>query len=102
VPTMREVWIAIENAWKPLPLTLDAVLYRAAAGSGADLPYRDFLADPSFGWGRVLGDGLELIDVPGGHFSLLREPYVEHLAADLAPRIAAVAASTAAARGSSG
>jgi thioesterase domain-containing protein/acyl carrier protein len=95
-PTMRTVWSAIETAYAPRA-TADqpAVLYRAAAGTDSDLPYREFLADPLFGWGDVLGERLVAIDVPGGHFSSLREPNVEVIAADLAPRLAALAAAVA-------
>jgi thioesterase domain-containing protein/acyl carrier protein len=92
LPTMRTVWNAIETAYRPAPLANQvAVLYRAATGSGSDLPYRDLLSDPLFGWGAVLGAGLVAVDVPGGHFSALREPNVDVIAADLGPRLAAIA-----------
>ncbi|HIK09325.1 MAG TPA: amino acid adenylation domain-containing protein [Oscillatoriaceae cyanobacterium M33_DOE_052] len=39
--------------------------------------------DPLLGWGPLAGGGLQVIDVPGGHESCLKEPYVSSLAAAL-------------------
>jgi thioesterase domain-containing protein len=96
VPTMNDVWNAIERSYHPESIPdQPAVLYRASVGEGSDLPYRDFLADPLFGWGRVLGTGLVAVDVPGGHFSSLRVPQVEVLAVDLRRRLAHITAQPA-------
>jgi amino acid adenylation domain-containing protein len=42
-------------------------------------PERDSLGT-DLGWGRLVGDGLAVSDLPGDHYSLLREPGVQELA----------------------
>lgn len=39
--------------------------------------------DPQHGWGKVVEGGLEIHDVPGDHFSIFEEPYVQVLAEKL-------------------
>jgi hypothetical protein len=39
--------------------------------------------DPTLGWGKVAGGGLEIYDVPGGHETMLREPCVRDVAETL-------------------
>ncbi len=43
---------------------------------------RDFLADPAWGWGQV-AEEVEVRWVPGDHISMLAEPHVNELAAQL-------------------
>ncbi|MET0646544.1 MAG: amino acid adenylation domain-containing protein [Pyrinomonadaceae bacterium] len=38
------------------------------------------LADPSNGWGALAGGGVEVHEVPGDHYSMLREPHARLLA----------------------
>jgi amino acid adenylation domain-containing protein len=40
--------------------------------------------DPAAGWSRVASGGLGMHQVPGGHFTLVREPYVRSLAERMA------------------
>jgi thioesterase domain-containing protein/acyl carrier protein len=57
-------------------------LYRATKGDGtaADQPYIERYGDPQLGWGPRVAQPLEVVDVPGGHASLLQEPNVQRLA----------------------
>jgi len=56
------------------------VLFRATRGIGLDAPFIEFFADPAFGWGPRCSGGVRLVDVPGGHTSMLQEPNVSVLA----------------------
>lgn len=50
------------------------------------------IADLSYGWGALVAD-LRIVDVPGDHLGILKEPHVEQLAAELGPPLrAAIAA----------
>jgi thioesterase domain-containing protein len=58
-----------------------AVLFRVRADrSAGELDYTD---DEYNGWGPVVTGGIEVIDVPGDHNSLLEEPHVRSLAQSL-------------------
>jgi thioesterase domain-containing protein len=58
-------------------------LYRATRGDGtpADQPYIERYGEPDLGWTPRVGHPIEVVDVPGGHASLLQEPNVHVLAA---------------------
>ena len=43
--------------------------------------------DPLKGWDKVATEGVELVVVPGDHFTMMREPHVEVLAQELRTRI---------------
>jgi hypothetical protein len=60
----------------------ELVLFRATRGTGmpSDEPYVERYDDPLFGWGRRATRGVQTIDVPGGHSSMLQEPNVDVLA----------------------
>jgi thioesterase domain-containing protein/acyl carrier protein len=64
------------------PLQGLVALYRATGGDGtaADQPYIERFGEPQLGWGSRVAAPLEVIDVPGGHASLLQEPNVQKLA----------------------
>jgi acyl transferase domain-containing protein/thioesterase domain-containing protein/acyl carrier protein len=57
-------------------------VYRATEGDGsvADRPYRELYGDPMLGWGPRVVQPPEVVDVPGGHSSLLQEGNVHRLA----------------------
>jgi thioesterase domain-containing protein/acyl carrier protein len=57
-------------------------LYRATRGDGtpADQPYIERYGDPQLGWSPRVARPIEVVDVPGGHASLLQEPNVQRLA----------------------
>jgi thioesterase domain-containing protein len=64
------------------PLQGLVALYRAMKGDGtpADQPYLERYGEPLLGWGPRVAAPLEVVDVPGGHASLLQEPNVHKLA----------------------
>ncbi len=64
------------------PLQGLVALYRATQGDGsaADQPYIERYGDPLLGWGPRVASPIEVVDVPGGHASLLQEPNVDKLA----------------------
>jgi amino acid adenylation domain-containing protein len=56
------------------------VLLRATCGEGIDAPFIDFYADPLLGWSSLSAREVRVVDVPGGHTSMLQEPHVDALA----------------------
>ncbi|MFZ2651070.1 MAG: amino acid adenylation domain-containing protein [Burkholderiaceae bacterium] len=69
----------------PRPLHGDVLLFRATSGGGmtADAPLIDMHADATFGWQRRVSGRVHVFDIPGGHSSMLQEPNVKVLAAQL-------------------
>ena len=64
---------------------------RATAGSGHDIPYAQVFRDPTLGWGAVVRD-LVVVDVEGGHSSMLQEPQAASLAGAVLLHVAGAAA----------
>ncbi|MBV8199718.1 MAG: hypothetical protein JOZ15_03750, partial [Acidobacteria bacterium] len=44
--------------------------------------------EADLGWGRLAGGRIEVVEVPGDHYTLLREPHVQTLASRLRERFA--------------
>jgi FkbH-like protein len=85
--TTREIYECAEARYVPKPQSgLTIALVRARSGEEDDTPYREIYADQTFGWGAV-ADNLTVIDVDGGHSSMLREPFVASLATALMPYV---------------
>lgn len=85
--SVMEIYNALESRYTPPRLAdVPILLVRASVGDGNDTPYRDLYQDEDFGWRRVAGQ-LEVVDVIGGHSSMLQNPAVESLAAKLAEHI---------------
>lgn len=83
--SVREIYASAEPHYVPKPLPRACVvLARARVGTGGDTPYLDIYTDDTFGW-RALTDKLVVIDVDGGHSTMLQEPFVQSLAAALTP-----------------
>ena len=84
--TVMQIYSALESRYIP-PVLADVpiLLIRALTGEGADTPYRDLYRDEDFGWGQVAGQ-LELVDVHGGHSSMLQEEAIESLASAILKR----------------
>jgi thioesterase domain-containing protein len=87
--SVRQIYASAEAVYVPKPLSHTCcVLARARAGVVPDIPdvddtaYREVYADDTFGW-RELIDKLVVIDVDGGHSSMLQEPFVRSLATAL-------------------
>jgi FkbH-like protein len=83
----RAIYNHAEHAYRPPPSAVSAVLLRATAGSGNDIPYREVFADPTLGWADVARD-LVVVDVEGGHASMLQEPQAASLARAILPYVA--------------
>jgi len=82
-----QIYNALESRYIPPVLSnVPILLVRASDGEGADTPYRNLYRDEDFGWGKVAGR-LELIDVTGGHSSMLQEPAIESLATAILARL---------------
>ncbi|MGC2270045.1 MAG: SDR family NAD(P)-dependent oxidoreductase [Candidatus Acidiferrales bacterium] len=72
----KAVFVAA-RAYRPRPYPGHVLLFRSAIQSVG--PYHD----AKQGWGHLLGDGLEICEMPGDHEDMFREPYVELLAMEL-------------------
>ena len=68
-------------------------LYRAMRGDGtpADQPYVERYGQPDLGWTPRLAVPLDIVEVPGGHASLLQEPNVHVLATAINAHLARAA-----------
>jgi len=87
--SVRQIYLSADARYVPGRLSdSSVVLLRARAGVGDDQPYCEIYADDTLGWGRY-ADNLTIIDVDGGHSSMLQEPRVQGLAAAMASAVAA-------------
>jgi thioesterase domain-containing protein len=87
--SVMEIYNALEARYTPPAMAdVPVLLVRASAGDGPDTPYRDIYRDADFGWRRVAGR-LEVVDVIGGHSSMLQERVVDSLATALVQHLAA-------------
>jgi thioesterase domain-containing protein/acyl carrier protein len=83
-PTVRQVFAFAEEQYVPAKLSrTQVILYRAREKDGEDLPLRDLLVDPLFGWQELLALPVQAVDVPGGHSTLLQEGNVVLVASHL-------------------
>jgi thioesterase domain-containing protein len=83
--SVRQIYGFAEARYVPKPLCgAPAVLVRARRRSFvlSDTPYGAIYADETLGWGALIQD-LALVDVDGGHGTMLQEPFVRSLAAAL-------------------
>jgi FkbH-like protein len=84
----RTIYNHAEAGYRPLPSDVPSVLIRATDGVGSDIPYVKVFKDPSLGWSGVARD-LAVVDVEGGHASMLQEPQASSLAAAIVPYVVA-------------
>lgn len=86
--SVREIFDTANSFYRPgraaRPEAL--VLVRATQGGGSDIPFKEVYADDALGWGTLSTD-LNIVDVQGGHASMLQEPYVEDLARVVTSRL---------------
>jgi thioesterase domain-containing protein len=87
--SVRQIYALAEARYVSKPLShASVVLVRARGGVAHDTPfvddtaYLEIYADDTFGW-RELTDKLVVIDVDGGHSSMLQELFVGSLATAL-------------------
>lgn len=79
--TVREIYEEAERRYRPGPLVdVRLLLARASTGEGGDMPYIEVYADPDLGWTRTGTPSPRVVDVAGGHASMLQEPHVAALA----------------------
>jgi len=89
--SVMQIYNALESRYRPPVLAnVPVLLVRASAGEGTDTPYRDLYRDEDFGWGKVAGK-LELVDVQGGHSSMLQAEAIESLATAMIKRVPEIA-----------
>jgi FkbH-like protein len=87
--TVREIYDSAEARYSPKALSdAGVMLLRAQSGDSDDRPYREVYADETFEWRSVAKD-IAVIDVKGGHSSMLQEPFVESLVKALTPKVTA-------------
>jgi amino acid adenylation domain-containing protein len=80
-PAVEDAWDEAAQQYDAQPFDGRAVLFRVRADrSAGELDHTD---DEHNGWGPVIRGGIEVIDVPGDHNSLLEEPHVRSLAQSL-------------------
>jgi acyl transferase domain-containing protein/thioesterase domain-containing protein/acyl carrier protein len=92
--SLREVYDGAAAGYTPKRLLISSVvLVRATTGEGEDTPYREIYADPSFGWAGV-APSVAIVDVDGGHTTMLQESFVDSLAEALMPYLLQKAAPT--------
>jgi amino acid adenylation domain-containing protein len=81
---VRTVYEIAEAEYQPRHVVRDEiVLYRAMGGTGDDEAYKELYADPMLGWQKRTSAGVRVIDVDGGHGSMLEEPNVAAVAEPL-------------------
>jgi thioesterase domain-containing protein len=83
--SVRQIYDSAEARYIPKPLPVQSiVLVRAQTGEANDTPYRNIYADETFGWSEVAGT-LAVVDVEGGHSTMLQEQFVDSLVDALTP-----------------
>lgn len=77
--SVMQIYNLLESQYAPPKLNdVPVLLVRATVGDGIDTPYRELYRDEHFGWKEVATQ-LEMIDVEGGHSSMLQEQAVHSL-----------------------
>jgi FkbH-like protein len=85
--SVRDIYDSAEARYFPRPLSNAGVmLLRAESGDEYDQPYREVYSDDTFDWNSVAED-IIVVDVKGGHSSMLQEPFVESLVGALTPKV---------------
>ena len=69
-----------DNITSALDYDIEPYLRPMAIFKASDDLFGERLAENGMGWARVAQGGLEVLQVPGGHVSMLDEPHVAHLA----------------------
>jgi FkbH-like protein len=83
--SVQQIYDSAEALYNPKPLPISSLLLvRAQSGQGGDTPYRDLYADRTFGWDTV-AHPISVVDVEGGHSTMLEERFVDSLAKALLP-----------------
>ncbi len=81
----RQIYESAEARYVPKPLRGSSVVLvrpRHHTCFPSDTPYREIYADETLGWGAISQD-IAVVDVNGGHSTMLEEPFVQSVAAAL-------------------
>jgi len=73
---LEKVYRNARKNYRLRPLASRAIVFRAQASEIAFF----YAVDPDLGWQRLLTQGIEVIETPGDHFSLLKRPHLLTLA----------------------
>jgi thioesterase domain-containing protein len=86
--SVRQIYDCAQARYTPKPLPITSILLvRAQTGEGDDTPYRDIYADEAFGWNTIAR--LKVVDVDGGHSTMLEDRFVDSVAKALLPYLEA-------------
>jgi thioesterase domain-containing protein len=86
--SVRQIYDCAQARYKPKPLPIASILLvRAQTGEGDDTPYRDIYADGTFGWNTIAQ--VKVVDVDGGHSTMLEDRFVDSVAKTLLPYLEA-------------
>jgi len=91
----RTIYNHAESAYRPARAPIPSLLIRATEGVGSDVPYVRVFKDPTLGWAPIVDD-LVVVDVEGGHASMLQEPQAASLVGAILPHLQASDARAAA------
>jgi thioesterase domain-containing protein len=79
---LSQVYSHAQKNYQLRPLASRAVLFRAQDSEFKHL----YALDGQLGWHGLFGEGLEVVDIPGDHFSLLKSPNLQLLVQQLQAR----------------
>jgi thioesterase domain-containing protein len=86
--SVRQIYDCAQAQYTPKPLPIRSiVLVRAQTGEGDDTPYRDIYADGTFGWNTIAR--VKVVDVDGGHSTMLEDRFADSVAKALLPYLEA-------------
>jgi thioesterase domain-containing protein len=83
---VRRIYDLAEARHTPGSLSRTPVLLlRATGGAEGDEAFQYLFEGFDLGWGLHVRGRLKVVDVPGGHSSMLQDPHVDSLAAEVGP-----------------
>jgi FkbH-like protein len=83
--SVHQIYDSAQARYHPKPLPISSLLLvRARSGQRSDTPYRDIYADRTFGWNTV-AHLIRIVDVEGGHSTMLEDRFVDSMAKALLP-----------------
>ena len=85
--TVRAIYDMSAARYYPKPMSgAGVMLLRASDGEGGDTAFREIYADEALGWDELVAD-LRIVDVDGGHSSMLQEQFVASVTQAILSRI---------------
>jgi len=80
---MSKVYQNARKKYRMCPLASRAILFRARDSAMAHL----YAIDGTLGWSGLFNGGLEVVDCPGDHFTLLKAPHLQFLVQQFEKRL---------------